>query len=81
MEKVGGAAKVSDAENLADRQLFDSMAGGTQKWTPKIGQRDKCILGSSRQLGSGFVVHAVRRAPVKRLVPSLGVVEGEVLAQ
>ena len=49
-----------------------------EKWTPKIGQPDKCILGSCRQPGSGFIVHAVRRPPVKRLVPSLGIVEGEV---
>ena len=47
----------------------------------KIGQRDKCLLGSSRHLGSRFVVDAVRRAPVKRLVPSLGIVEGEIPAQ
>ena len=53
----------------------------TQKWPPKIGQRDKCLLGSSRHLGSRFVVDAVRRAPVKRLVPSLGIVEGEIPAQ
>ena len=52
-----------------------------EKWTPKIGQRDKCFLGLSCQLGSGFVVHAVRRAPVKRLMPSLGVVENEVPPQ
>ena len=52
-----------------------------EKWPPKIGQRDKCLLGSSRHLGSRFVVDAVRRAPVKRLVPSLGIVEGEIPAQ
>ncbi len=54
---------------------------GYQKWPPKIGQRDKCLLGSSRHLGSRFVVDAVRRAPVKRLVPPLGIVEGEIPAQ
>ena len=55
-------------------------SGIGEKWTPKIGQHDKCLLGSSRHLGSRFVVDAVRCAPVKRLVPSLGIVEGEILA-
>ncbi|CRI62978.1 hypothetical protein THIOKS11090002 [Thiocapsa sp. KS1] len=54
---------------------------GIEKWIPKIGQRDKCILGSSRQPGGRFTVHAVRRTPVKRLMPSLGVVEGKVATQ
>ena len=30
MDKHGGAAKVSDAGNLADRQLYDFLTGGTQ---------------------------------------------------
>ena len=58
-----------------------SRASAIQKWTPKTGQHDKCILGSSRHPGSRFVVNAIRRAPVKRLVPSLGIVEGEIPAQ
>jgi len=35
-----------------------------EKWTPNIGQCDKCISKSSRQSGSGFIVNAVRRLPV-----------------
>ena len=56
---------------------YTDISGLHKKWPQKIGQRDKCLLGSSRHLGSRFVVDAVRRAPVKRLVPSLGIVEGE----
>ena len=46
-------------------ELLANAIGEQEKWTPIIGQRDKCILGSSRQPGSGFVVNAVRRPPVK----------------
>lgn len=37
--------------------------------------------GLSRQPGSRFVAHAVRRPPVKRLMPSLDVVAGKVVSQ
>ena len=53
-------------------------ASVTEKWPPKIGQRDKCLPGSSRHPGSRFVVDAVRRAQVKRLVPPIGIVEGDI---
>jgi len=46
-----------------------------------MGQRDECILGAGRELGSGFIVHAVRRAPFKQLVPDLSGVESGVPAQ
>ena len=49
-----------------------------KKWTPKIGQRDKCILGSSRQLGGILVINTVRGSPVKRLMPSFRVVERKI---
>ena len=49
-----------------------------EKWTPKIGQHDKCLLGSSRHPGSRFVIDAVRRAPIKQLVPFPGIVEGAI---
>ena len=52
-----------------------------EKWTPKIGQHDKCILGLGCQPSSRFIIHAVWRAPVKRLMPPLRVVESEVPAQ
>ncbi len=45
--------------------LSPPQAEQTEKRTPNIGQCDKCILGSSRQSGSGFVVNAVWRPPVK----------------
>ena len=40
----------------------------------------KCIQGSSCQSGGGFIVHAVWRSPVKRLMASLGIVEREIAA-
>lgn len=79
VESVTGSA-FSQARQHIGHSAFIEL-NEKEKWTPKIGQHDKCTLGSSRQPGSGLVVHAVRRAPVKRLVASLGVVEGEVAAQ
>ncbi|MBZ0131246.1 MAG: hypothetical protein K8F53_01410, partial [Rhodocyclaceae bacterium] len=46
-----------------------------EKWTPKIGQRDKCCLGSCCHPGGVLVIHTVRRFPVKRLMPTFGIVE------
>ena len=51
-----------------------------QKWTPKIGQRDKCCLGSCCHPGGVLVIHTVRRLPVKRLMPTFGIVERKVPA-
>ncbi len=51
-----------------------------QKWTPKIGQRDKCILGSCCHPGGVLVIHTVRRLPVKRLMPTFGIVERKIPA-
>ncbi len=82
MRHVGVAqndAELAQLKGLAE--FIKTQMEEEQKWPPKIGQRDKCLLGSSRHLGSRFVVDAVRRAPVKRLVPSLGIVEGEIPAQ
>ena len=57
---------------LQQSDILSSHSGDTikssrliKKRTPNIGQCDKCILGSSRQPGSGFVVNAVWRPPVK----------------
>ena len=50
------------ALSIAQARPFTSR---NQKWTPEIGQADKCIPGSGRQPGSGFVVHVVWRTPVK----------------
>ena len=52
-----------------------------QKWTPNIGQHDKCISGSSCQPGSGGVVDTVRCLPIKCLVSPFCVVKLEVPAQ
>ena len=51
-----------------------------QKWTPKIGQRDKCCLGSCCHPGGVLVIHPVRRLPVKRLMPTFGIVERKIPA-
>jgi hypothetical protein len=52
-----------------------------KKWTPKTGQPDKCILTLSRSPCSSLIVDAVRRLPVKRLMPSILVVEPEIGVQ
>ena len=70
------------AQGISDQIITRHPAvPGRKKWTPKTGQHDKCLLGSSHHPGSRFVVNAVRCTPVKRLVPSPGIVEGEIPAQ
>jgi hypothetical protein len=38
-----------------------------EKWNPKIGQHDKCILGLCCLPDGVLVIHTVWRLPVKRL--------------
>ena len=52
-----------------------------ERWTPKIGQRDKCFPGSSCQVGSFLIIHAIRCSAFEALMSPLGIVEGEVVAQ
>ena len=76
-------SKVIRIDESEIRGHLDKLVRGTveEKWTPKIGQRDKCFPGSSRQPGSGFIVHAIWRATVKRLMSSFIVVEDEISVQ
>ncbi len=46
------------------------MAHPKEKWTPIIGQQDKCFPGSDHLSGSRLIIHVIWRPPVKALMPS-----------